>query len=245
MGKTHLTRRELIKQDDFLVTANEAWDYFQEHARQILVTVGTVAAVVAVTWGVYWYIRSRQVVSNEEISNAIQLYNSPLINEGRTSPLNRDQRVFATSQEKYSTAEKEFARLTRKYHGKLIGETATYYDGMCKFYLSDTAGAIKELESINQTAQDTEISALAKFSLAEIYGTQKNTAEVTKLLQQLIDHPTITVPKATAMMTLANYYQSINNKDSAIQLYKKIQAEFPSYSIQGDVSTHLSELGSS
>jgi TolA-binding protein len=89
-----------------------------------------------------------------------------------------------------------------------------------------------------------EIGALAKFALAQIYSAQKNTAQVTGLLQQLIDHPTTTVPKVTSMMALAEYYQTINNKDAAIQLYKKIQSEFPSFQIQSDVRSRLLELGS-
>lgn len=245
MGKTHLTRRELVKQDEFLMGANETWEYLQEHARQILIGVGAVVAVVAIAWGVYGYVRNRAVVSNQEISNAIQLFNSPLITDKQNTPLGPNQRIFATAQEKYSTAEKEFARLSHKYSGRLIGDTATYYDGLCKYNLGDTAGATQALESITSRNDNGDISALARFLLAQIYESQQNTAQVTKLLQQLIDQPTVTVPKVTAMMELASYYQTIKNKDAAIQLYKKIQTEFPSSQIQGSVSTHLAELGAS
>ncbi len=245
MGKTHLTRRELIKRDEFLVGANETWEFLQEHSRQILIGIGSVVVAALAAWGVYWYIQNRDVVSNRDISNAIQLYNSPLITDQQTTPLGPNQRVFATAQEKYSTAEKEFGRLSRKYSGRLIGETATYYDAMCKFHLGDLAGATQELEGITKGSSDNDISALAKLSLAQIYEQQNNSAEVVKLLQQLIDHPTVTVPKVTAMMALADYYKNVNNKDAAIQLYKKIQTEFPSYQIQGDVSARLNELGAS
>lgn len=222
---------------------NESWEYLQEHALKILIAVGAVVAVALIAWGAYGYIRNRAVVSNQEISNAIQLYNSPLITDKQNTPLGPNQRIFATAQEKYSTAEKEFASLSHKYSGRPIGQTATYYDGLCKYNLGDAAGAIKSLESITASSQNGEIEALARLLLAEIYESQKNTAQVTKLLQQLIDQPTVTVPKVTAMMELANYYQTVNNKDAAIQLYKKIQTEFPASQVQGTVSSRLAELG--
>lgn len=245
MGKTHLTRRELIKQDEFLVGVNETWEFFRVHGRDILIGVGAVLVVAAASYGIFWYFRNRDVVSNEDISKAIQLYNSPLVNEKPSTPLGANQRVFATAQEKYSTAEKEFARLSRKYSGKPIGETAVYYDGLCKNQLGDTAGAVQQLQSITRNVQHSEIAALAKLSLAQIYAAQKNTSQVVALLQQLIDHPTDTVPKVSAMMALAEYYQEIDNKDAAIQLYKKIQTEFPTSQILGDVRSRLTELGAS
>lgn len=243
MGKTHLTRRELVKQDEFLVSVTGTWEFLQEHRREILIGLGSLVVIVLSVWGITWYMRNRQVVSNEEISQAIQIYNSPLITEKMTAPLGPNQRVFATAQEKYSKAEQEFARLSRKYSGQLIGETANYYEALCKYNLGNTSRAIQQLEGLTKGAAHGEVDALAKYALAEIYVAQKNTTQVTNLLQQLIDHPTLTVPKVTAMLALADYYREMSNKDAAIQLYKKIQAEFPNYAIQSDVRSRLSELG--
>jgi predicted negative regulator of RcsB-dependent stress response len=245
VGKTHLSRRELIKQDEFLLGATESWDFLREHTGNILFGVGAVVVVVAVALGVTWYIHNRQVMSNEEISNAVQTYNSPTIAEGLRTPLGPNQRIFATSQEKYTKAEEEFARLSRKFSGKPIGETAAYYDAMCKYNLGNTASAIQQLETLTQRTKNAEVNALAKLSLAQMYAIQKNTTQVTMLLQQLIDHPTVTVPKVTAMMALAEYYRQINNKDAAIQIYKRVQSEFPTFQIQTDVRQRLMELGQS
>jgi len=243
VGKTHLTRRELVKQDEFLVTVTGTWEYLQEHAREILFGAGTVLVVIVAVAGITWYMRNRQALSNEDISNAIQLYNSPLITDKLRAPLGINQRIFATAQEKYTKAEQEFSRLGRKYSGQVIGDTAVYYDAMCKYNLGNTAGAIQQLETLTRKSEHSEIDALAKLALAKIYSVQKNTTQVTALLQQLMDHPTVTVPKVTAMMALAEYYQEINSKEAAVQLYKKIQTEYPSFQIQGDVRTHLVELG--
>ncbi len=242
MGKTHLTRRELVKQDEFLVGVTGTWDYLQEHAREILIGVGMIVVVLGAVFGISWYMQHRQVVSNEEISNALQIFNSPLITDRQQTALGPNQRVFATAQEKYSRAEQEFSRLSRKYSGQ-IAETATYYDALCKFQLGDSAGAIRQLEGITKSSSQGDITALARLALAEIYGTQKNTAQVAALLQQLIDHPTVSVPKVTAMMTLADYYREINDRKGAYELYKKIQTEFPSFQIQSEVRERLTELG--
>ncbi|MBZ5536535.1 MAG: tetratricopeptide repeat protein [Acidobacteriia bacterium] len=244
MGKTHLTRHELLKQDEFLVTVTGTWEYLQVHAREILLGIGTVAVVVVAVFGISWFMRNRQQVSNEDISNAIQLYSSPLVTDKQRAPLGPNQRIFATAQEKYTKAEQEFARLNRKYSGQVIGETAAYYDAMCKYHLGDASGAVQQLEALTKASGNVETGALAKFALAQIYSAQKNTSQATGLLQQLIDHPTVTVPKVTSMMALAEYYQAINDKNAAIQLYKKIQTEFPSFQIQGEVRSRLLELGS-
>lgn len=242
MGKTHLSRRELVKQDEFLVGVTGTWEYLHEHTREIIIGVSTIVVVLVAALGISWYMRHRQGVSNEEISNALQIFNSPLITDRQGVPLGPNQRVFATAQEKYTRAEEEFSRLSRKYSG-LIGETATYYDGLCKFHLGDVAGAIRQLETITKSPRQGDMASLARLALAEIYGTQKNTAQLTALLQQLIDHPTASVPKVTAMMALADYYREINDRKNAYQLYKRIQTDFPSFQIQSEVRERLTELG--
>jgi predicted negative regulator of RcsB-dependent stress response len=239
VGKTHLTRRELLKQDEFLISVTGTWVYIREHAHELLIGACAVVGVTVIVLGIFWFVKNRRGVSNEEISSAIQLYNSPLITEQSVS--RPTERVFATAQEKYAAAEREFARLSRKYSGK-TGQTATYYDALCKYHLGDATTAIQQLSTLTKGDQG-EIGALAKFALAEIYAAQKNTTQVTTLLQQLIDNPATTVPKLTAMMALAEYHEQNNNKEAAIQLYKKIQMEFPSSSVQGEVSSRLADLG--
>ena len=54
---------------------------------------------------------------------------------------------------------------------------------------------------------DAEIAAMAKFALAGELAKSGKTPEAAKLYQDLVDHPTMTVPKASALLAMADAYR--------------------------------------
>ena len=53
------------------------------------------------------------------------------------------------------------------------------------------------------------------------------TPEAAKLYQELADHPTMTVPKASALLALADAYRE-SQPAQARQIYERVEKEFAS-----------------
>ena len=73
---------------------------------------------------------------------------------------------------------------------------------------------------------------MAKFALAGELAKSGKTPEAAKLYQELADHPTITVPKASALLALADAYRESQPAKSR-QIYEQVEKEFASNSLRG------------
>jgi len=113
--------------------------------------------------------------------------------------------TYATAQEKYKKALEQFDAILNKYtmvpRPKAVA-IARYQAGMCQSLLDDHAGAVQTLTEASQD-HDAEIASLAKFALAGELMKSGKTPEAAKLYQELADHPTLNVPKASALLALA------------------------------------------
>jgi TolA-binding protein len=67
---------------------------------------------------------------------------------------------------------------------------------------------------------------MAKFELAQINDRQGNGDEAVKLYQQLLDKPSVLVPKPTVMLTLAAHYAAKNPTEAA-KLYTQVKTDYP------------------
>jgi len=103
---------------------------------------------------------------------------------------------------------------------------ARYQAGVCQALLDDHTGAIQTLSEASMD-HDPEIAALAKFALAGELAKSGKTPEAAKLYQELADHPTMTVPKASALLALADAYRE-SQPAQARQIYERVEKEFAS-----------------
>ena len=68
---------------------------------------------------------------------------------------------------------------------------------------------------------------MAKFALAGELAKSGKTPEAAKLYQELADHPTMTVPKASALLAMADAYRE-SQPAKARQIYEQVEKEFAS-----------------
>ena len=68
---------------------------------------------------------------------------------------------------------------------------------------------------------------MAKFALAGELAKSGKTPEAAKLYQELADHPTMTVPKASALLAMADAYRE-SQPAQARQIYERVEKEFAS-----------------
>jgi predicted negative regulator of RcsB-dependent stress response len=200
-----LTRKEL-KSDKFALEVQHSVEYVSQHRQQMIRWAGPAAAVVLIAIGVFWY-RSYQHNARQEALHA-----TLLIQNSTVGPSQSEYVVsFPTGAARKTAVVKAWRELAVKYSGTEEG-------GIAEFFLGTNAaddGNLPEAAKHFQAALDSGSGAYAseaKLALAQVYGAQGKVNDGVKLIQSVIDHPTVLVSKDAAILALADLIKTTNPK---------------------------------
>jgi len=220
--------RHELKQDEFKDSLVQLEEYFKQHYKEILNVTIIVVVVVGLAVGLKYYTQRQEAAANADLGEALTTFRAYV---GQPTPGANEPGgpTYASAQEKYKKALQQFDAIVNKYkmlpRPKAV-EIARYQAGVCQSLLDDHAGAIQTLTEASRD-HDTEIAAMAKFALAGELAKSGKAAEAAKLYQELADHPTLTVPKASALLALADAYRE-TQPAKAREIYERVEKEFAS-----------------
>ena len=223
-----LTRHEL-KQDELLTTVEEFENFTKKHRREIILVVVGVILVAGAVYGFRFWSERQESECNALLGTALKTFHASV---GSASPDlfggGQDQAnpTFPTAQAKYKKALEQFDNLVRRFPRQKAAGIARYHAGLCQAELGDQAAAIKTLQEATRTSDQT-IGSLAKLALAGELVRAGKLNDAAKLYRELQDHPTATVPRATAMLALADAYRQ-SQPAQARKIYEQIEKEFGS-----------------
>ena len=220
--------RHQLKQDEFKDTLALFQDYLKRHYTEIVNISIIVVVVVGLAAGLKYYTDRQEAAANADLGEALATFRAYVgqPTPGQASP---GESTFASAQEKYKKALQQFDAILDKY--KMVPRPkavaiARYQAGVCQSLLDDHAGAIQTLTEASQD-HDVEIASMAKFALAGELAKSGKTPEATKLYQELADHPTMTVPKESALLAMADAYRE-SQPAKAREIYQRVEKEFAS-----------------
>jgi tetratricopeptide (TPR) repeat protein len=220
--------RHELKQDEFKDSLVQLEEYVKQHYKEILNVSIIVIAVVGLAAGLKYYTDRQEAAANADLGEALATFRAYV---GQPTPGASEPggATYATAQEKYKKALQQFDAILDKYkmlpRPKAV-EIARYQAGVCQSLLDDHAGAVRTLTEASQN-HDAEIAAMAKFALAGELAKSGKTPEAAKLYQELADHPTLTVPRASALLALADAYRE-TQPAKAREIYERVEKEFAS-----------------
>jgi len=217
------TRREL-KHDELQSVYQEFEQFTRTHYKEILGMTGAVIVAAGLVVGLKVYLDRQAAAANAALGTALKTYRAYVGNLSANTGF--DSQTFPTADSKYKMALTQFTAVTRDYPHQRAADIARYHLGLCQSALGDHAAAAKTLEQATHTSDHT-VASLARMALAGEYAATGKTADAEKLYQDLADHPTLAVPKATALMALANLERSTNPAKSR-QIYESLEKEFAS-----------------
>ncbi len=191
-----LTRKEL-KSDKFVEKVRSTLEFLREHRRQAILIASVALAGVLVAVGVLAWRRHERIQRQVALREAFRIYQAVVTDEAPPFFVR-----FNTEEEKNRAVEKAFQDLIAKYPGTAEATIAKYYLGVHYHYTNQEDRAEKVLKEVVASGKQP-FASQAAYSLAELYAGQGRIEEAEKLLRQLIEHPTVLVPKEQATITLA------------------------------------------
>ncbi len=219
-----LTRHEL-KKDELRTTYEQFEQFTKERYKEIAAAAGLLVVVVGLAAGLKLYMGRQEAEANAALGAALKTFRAYVGAPAPGLPVT-DAETFPTAREKYKKALEQFAEITRKYPRTKAGALARYHLGVCQAELGDQAGAIKTLQEAGH-APDRAIASLAQLGLAGELAKGGKLQEAVRLYQDLADHPTSTVPKATALLAMADAYRA-TQPAQARRIYERLEKEFSS-----------------
>jgi len=223
-----LTRHEL-KEDRIKTTFEHYQDFAKEHYREIILVVVMSLVVVGMVVGLRMLIDRQEAQANAQLGEALDTFHA-YVGTAAPGTLGADAQSFPTAREKYNKALSQFSVMVdvkgylRLFPEQKAVRIARYHVGLCQAELGDEAGAIKTLTQVTGD-RDPDIASLARYSLAEQLAKTGKLADAIKLYEDLVDHPTLTVPKATAELALADALRT-SQPAQARQRYQQMQKEY-------------------
>ena len=222
-----LTRHEL-KQDEFRESLDQLEEYLKVHLKEILTVVILVIVVVGSAAGLKYYLVEQEANANMDLAAALRTFQAYVgtVTPGSMPP---DTETYATSADKYKAALEKFNAIVLKYRmyprPKAVG-IALYHVGICQSLLGNSTAAINTLQEASHNG-DREIATLAQFALAGEFLKTGKKQEAAKIYENLADHPSFAVPRASALLAMADALKD-SQLARARQLYDQIQKEFGS-----------------
>ncbi|GAC1649270.1 MAG: hypothetical protein NVS9B15_08420 [Acidobacteriaceae bacterium] len=233
------TIREQLKHDRTQQVATEAVHWSRTHRRTIIAALGGALVLAAIILGVYTYSQKQNQAASAALGDAMHVLNSPVRQPGQ--PVDPNDPSYATVQERDSTALARFEGVASKFPRTDAGHYSLYMAGVVQLDAGNTAAAEKSFERARKDGS-SEVSALAKVALGNIYLSTNRDAEAIKILRDVIDHPTASAPKASTEIQLAQYYEDKNQKTDALKIYQQMQKDNAKNAVGQFAQQRITEL---
>ncbi len=215
--------RQQLKQDRFAETARETVSWAVEHRNKLIVAGVVLVMFLAVVLGGWIYLNEQDQKASVAFGAAIATYQTPL--RPPNAPAQPEMQSFTSAAERAQAAQKEFQAVVDKYSHTRSAEFARYFVGLTYRDMGKANEAEKYLKEV-AGVHNQSLASLARFALAGVYAQTKRPAEAIKLYQDLIAHPTTTVPKTTAQLELATLYEAQQPAEAA-RIYEEIRKAEP------------------
>ena len=190
--------RKGLKRDKFALEVQHGLEYVTGHRRVMLRWGAIGAAVVLLVVGFFFYRRHEAGVRQQAVEVAMRIETANI-----GPPANEYVIAYPTEAERNKAALKAWTDLATKYSGTNEGIVAEYFLGGHAAEDGNIQAGQKHFQTVLDSGQ-MEYGSLAKLALAQLYGTQGKVAQGEKLIQSVIDHPTVLVSKEAAIIALAH-----------------------------------------
>lgn len=233
----HISRKEL-KHDEFRETIEHGAAAVVSHQQQVWLYGAVLVLILVGVFGYRYYMQRQSARASVELADAMTIYNARI--RAADEPAQPGELTYIDEKNKFNDAAQKFAQVASRYPRTQPGRMAEYYDALSLEQLERYAEAEKDFKAL-ASGSDEGFSSMANFQLAQIYDKTGRAVQAVQQYQQLMNKPTIFVPKAVALLALADHY-SQSDPAQAAKYYQQVKSEFPDSQAAQMADQHLQLL---
>jgi tetratricopeptide (TPR) repeat protein len=216
--------RQALKHDKFVDTTTHGLEWATENRRSLIMTSSIVAAVILIgVIGVLLY-NSRAAAASVAFGAAMQAYQTPIAAPGQQVP--PGVKTFPSVSERAKAANQLFMGVADKYGMTPDGKNARYFAGLTFIEAGQNGPAESTLKQVAD-GWNSDLAALAKLSLAQLYRQTGRDSQAIDLYNQLTAKPATTVPAGLAQLQLAEFYETQGKPELAKKIYAQLKDKDP------------------
>ena len=220
MAKYKKKRARELRHDKFRDTTmglvDRAAHRMEGRGRKVLYGIGALIAVGLIAWGFMAWRGSKANEARQALGRAMKIAETPVV----ATPLPGSTALsFRTEKERAQKAVEEFQKVAANYGGS-TGEYARFFSANSQLIL-DRAKGMSELDALTKSS-DHEISALAKFALAQAKEGDMKYEEAAALYNDIVKQGSTVIAPDTANLRLAIVYQKLGKKQEAADILFKM-----------------------
>jgi predicted negative regulator of RcsB-dependent stress response len=234
----HISRKEL-KTDEVRETFAHGAEAVLSHQGLTLYLLAAALVVAVAIFGWRTYTERQTVKASAAYDDAMSAFQARVIAAG-DPPAAPSEVTYPNDNAKYTDAAKKFNDIAGKYPRTRPGILSKYYTALCDDHLGKDDDAKKLLQQLTGSS-DADFAAMSRFQLAQIEDRTGQSDDAAKLYQQVIDKPSLLVPKAVAMLALAQHYAA-KDPTQAAKLFSQIKTDYPDTPIAQQADQALSLL---
>lgn len=211
--------RRALKQDKFVNVTTSGLEWVGENRANVIAWAAGVLVAVAIVVAAVILFAKREAAANQLLGQAMDIYETQLTQPNQ--PVEPGIKTYATAADRARAANPLFRQAADQYGWLSAGEMARYFAGVTELDLGDKSTAEADLEKATH-AGGSNLTSLAKLALANLYAQSGRNSQAVTLLQDVIAHPSTTVPKSEAQLQLAQLYETTQPQE-ARRLYAQIK----------------------
>jgi len=233
----HISRKEL-KKDEVRETFAHGAEAVMLH-KQLTTALVVAAAVIALGFfGWKTYSERQTVRASAAFDDAMKVFQARTISPGE--PTQPGELTYMDDKVKFADSAKKFGDAAAKYSRTRPGQLAKYYEALSFERIGKNDDAKKLFLELAGSGND-EFASMAKLELASLDDSIGQHDEAAKLYQQLLDKPTVLVPKPVVLLAFAEHF-SQTNPSQAAKYYDQIKSEYPGTPIATQAEQELALL---
>lgn len=205
-----------LKQDKFVTSTSHGLEWASENRRSVITTVSILLAVIVIVVLTAVIYHSRSESASVAFGEAMQAYQTPLSQPGE--PIPAGAKTYTSSHDRAKAANALFLSVADKYGMTPSGENARYFAGLTYMEAGENQQAEDTLKKVGDS-WNSNVGALAKFALAQLYRNTNRDAQAIDIYTQLSAKPTTTIPYGLAQLQLAEVYEGEGKADEARKIY--------------------------
>lgn len=224
MSKHTEENPELIVDVEEAVSKTE--QYIEDNKSSLTIIVGVIVGIIAIYFGyTNLYLAPMEEEAKEQMWKAEQYFEVDSFNLA----LNGDGNYYG------------FLQIVDNYGASKSGNLANYYAGICYYKLGQYQAAIDYLKAFNGT--DKMVAPVATGAIGDAYMELGNTSEALSHYKAAANQSKNEFTTPIFLMKAGFAAEQAGMKDEAIDLYKRLQKEYPSSTEGRNVEKYLARLG--
>lgn len=244
MTAKKLTRKELLRQDEFLTTMEKAQQIWEEHRNLILIGIAGLVTVAIMVVGGIAFFKAREVKAEGALTEALRPYQGSVLGQQTPARAEDDKLQFSSAAEKYQQSISALDSVIDSYGGTEPGRVARLYRAHSLFNLGRYQDALTEYQAFRDAAGHGYLSGLALLNMAQCRKLDGDLTGASAALQELVDtSASLTFPLDTALCALADCSLENGELEKASTLYRRVVDEFPESAYRFVAEEKLGSIG--